>query len=237
MTSEAVCSLAWPDEVFYRRLMSIVDDFGRHEANPQLLRSKCYPLQTDVVRVADISRSMAACQKAGLVVLYEVHGKQYLEVSKFGQQQRTASKCPAFDEQSTAIDFTRNHLLANAHLGVVVVEDEGDSSGDGGAVDDSPATPARLPVILIPINGSGEVGIFADQLHEFEALYPAVDVMAELRKMRGWAVANPTRRKTKTGVLRFVNAWLSKAQDTGGIGQRGAAPVERGPSHGLPEIR
>lgn len=94
LTSERVASLGWPEEVFYRRLMSIVDDYGRHEAGVQLLRSRCYPLQTDQVRVADISRWMAACQKAGLVVLYEVAGKQYLQIENFGQQQRSASKCP-----------------------------------------------------------------------------------------------------------------------------------------------
>lgn len=95
LTSESVCSLGWPEEVFYRRLMSIVDDYGRHEASVQLLRSRCYPLQTDQVRVADISRWMAACQKAGLILVYEVAGKQYLQLQKFGQQQRSASKCPA----------------------------------------------------------------------------------------------------------------------------------------------
>lgn len=116
LTSERVCSLGWPDEVFYRRLMSIVDDYGRHEANPQLLRSKCYPLQTDAVRVADITRWMAACQKAGLVVLYEVQGKQYLELSNFGQQQRSASKCP----QPPQIDSSCAQPPSDAHLVVSV---------------------------------------------------------------------------------------------------------------------
>jgi hypothetical protein len=51
LTSEAVASLDWAAEVFYRRLHSIVDDYGRHEAGQQLLRAKCYPLQTDSVRV------------------------------------------------------------------------------------------------------------------------------------------------------------------------------------------
>ena len=95
LTSEAVSRLDWPEEVFYRRLMSVVDDYGRCEANPQLLRSRCYPLQVDKVRVADIARWMAACQKAGLIAHYEVSGKAYLQIEKFGQQQRSASKCPA----------------------------------------------------------------------------------------------------------------------------------------------
>jgi hypothetical protein len=117
LTSESVCSLGWPEEVFYRRLMSIVDDYGRCEANPQLLRSRCYPLQTDAVRVADITRWMAACHDAGLILVYAVQGKQYLEVSKFGQQQRSASKCPP----PPTSDSNCYQSTADAHLDVSVV--------------------------------------------------------------------------------------------------------------------
>lgn len=128
LTSEAVSTLAWPDEVFYRRLMSIVDDYGRCEANPQLLRSRCYPLQTDQVRVADISRWMAACQKAGLIALYDVAGKSYLQIEKFGQQQRSASKCP----EPPSVASNCSQAPANEHLGVFVfggVVEGGDEGG------------------------------------------------------------------------------------------------------------
>lgn len=154
LTSDAVCSLGWPEEVFYRRLMSIVDDYGRHEAGVQLLRSRCYPLQTDLVRVADISRWMAACQKAGLILVYEVAGKQYLQIQKFGQQQRSASKCPS----PIATDINCKQVPADAHLdvSVVVVEDVVDSSvpnGTGGKppvaepekTEDPPANPHADP--------------------------------------------------------------------------------------------
>lgn len=113
LSSEKVALLGWPEEVFYRRLQSVVDDYGRYEANPQLLRARCYPLQTDQVRAADISRWMAACQKSGLILCYEVDRKQYLEVLNFGQQQRSASKYPAPDSKCY-------QALADAHLGVSV---------------------------------------------------------------------------------------------------------------------
>jgi len=116
LASERVSKLGWPEEVFYRRLMSVVDDYGRMESNPQLLRAKCYPLQTDSVRVTDISRWMAACQKAGLILEYAANGKQYLEILDFGQQLRSASKCP--DPQSVASKCLQP--LANEHLDVSV---------------------------------------------------------------------------------------------------------------------
>lgn len=126
--------LGWPEEVFFRRLMSIVDDYGRYEANPQLLRSRCYPLQTDAVRVTDITRWLAACQTAGVILYYAVLGKQYLEVINFQQQQRSASKYPPL----TSDDAACNHLLAHAHLGVSVVVS---------VVDKKPTalSPAKLP--------------------------------------------------------------------------------------------
>lgn len=46
--------------------------------------------------------------------------------------------------------------------------------------------------------------------------YQAVDVRQELKAMASWLDANPTRRKTKRGIKRFVNTWLAKAQDRGG---------------------
>ena len=130
LSSEKMASLNWPEEVFYRRIMSIVDDYGRYEANPQLLRSRCYPLQTDAVRVTDISRWMAACQTAGLILCYAVLGKQYLEVLNFQQQQRTASKFP----QPPAVDNACKQMIANAHLVVSV----------SGVVSDTPSAAQKV---------------------------------------------------------------------------------------------
>ena len=119
LSSEKIASLGWPEEVFYRRLMSIVDDYGRTEANPQLLRARCYPLQTDQVRVTDIARWMAACQKSSLILCYADGSKQYLEVSNFQQQQRSPSKYPAPPASANGCA----QMIADAHLGVSVVED------------------------------------------------------------------------------------------------------------------
>ena len=46
--------------------------------------------------------------------------------------------------------------------------------------------------------------------------YPEVNVDQELMAMESWLDANPTKRKTKAGIKRFVNSWLSRAQNQGG---------------------
>ena len=44
-------------------------------------------------------------------------------------------------------------------------------------------------------------------------VYPALDVAYEIAKMREWLISNPTKRKTKKGIRRFVTNWLGKEQD------------------------
>jgi hypothetical protein len=67
-------------------------------------------------------------------------------------------------------------------------------------------------IINIPIN-SGEYPISQNQIFEWETLYPNVDVIQALRNIRGWNLANPKRRKTKSGILSHINTWLSKEQN------------------------
>ncbi len=86
LTSESVNTLTWFAEVFYRRLLNKLDDAGRYEARPELLRTSLFPLKTNQVSATDISKLLNECVSAGLVRCYEVGGKQYLEVHKFGQR-------------------------------------------------------------------------------------------------------------------------------------------------------
>lgn len=78
----------------------------------------------------------------------------------------------------------------------------------------APDSSSPISSISLFLNTGEEYPIFKEQIKEWSELYPNVDVEQELRKMRGWLQANPSRRKTKSGVMRFVNNWLSKAQDT-----------------------
>lgn len=53
----------------------------------------------------------------------------------------------------------------------------------------------------------------------WQRTYPAINVHQELNAMESWLDANPTRRKTSRGIKRFINSWLSRAQDRGGSPQ------------------
>ena len=219
LTSERVNKLAWPAEVFYRRLMSVVDDFGRFYAKPELLLAACYPLHIEKVRKADIASWIGATCEAGLVRRYTVEGKDYLEVVDFRQQQRAKSKFPDPLPDACAADAKQMHsrCAADAHVyeDVVVVVSEGVTSVE----------PRGSPLFVsLPLVGRGEFAVTEAMVAEWASAYPAVDVRQELREMRAWCLANPEKRKTGRGISRFVVAWLGRQQDKGGGGAKPSLP-------------
>lgn len=97
LTSGRVASLSWEEEVFYRRLLSLVDDYGLSDARPSVLRSALYPLQLEKMSECNVQRCLAACETAGLILLFARNGKSFLMVRDFGQSLRSAPKYPLPD--------------------------------------------------------------------------------------------------------------------------------------------
>ena len=92
--SERVNSLSWQGEVFFRRLINKVDDFGRLYASPTLLRAALFPLQLDKVTEKDVVRLIAELEEKGLLATYEVDGKRFLALAKWEQGRAKKSKHP-----------------------------------------------------------------------------------------------------------------------------------------------
>ena len=87
-----------------------------------------------------------------------------------------------------------------------------------------PETVSAPPIISIILNDKTFFDVLPEDYNRWCELYPAVNVMQELRKMSGWCTDNPTRRKTKKGIRRFINNWLAGEQDKGGRYRGGNAP-------------
>lgn len=72
--------------------------------------------------------------------------------------------------------------------------------------------------LTLLLKDKSEYPILEKQISEWERLYPLADIRQELRNMRGWLQGNPQKRKTRSGILRFINGWLSRTQEKGGNG-------------------
>lgn len=225
LTSSRVDELDAAGEVFYRRLMSKVDDHGLFDARLSILRSSLYPLRVDRVREADISRWIAACEKAGLIALYTYESKPYLQMLDTRWAKRGEPKFPLPPPNSigeiTAVNSCKQ-TKTDVSLFVFegVVEDDISSEclthpdpPNANALDGGALPKIQLSEFKIPLNDGSEHAVTAQTLQEWVKSFPAVDVGQELREMRAWSLANKAKRKTKRGVEAFVVRWLQKAQD------------------------
>lgn len=136
LTSDRIEQLDAPAEVFYRRLMSKVDDHGLYDARPSILRSSLYPLRVDRVREADIARWIAACEKAGVIALYQHDGKPYLQMLDTRWQARSEAKYPLPSAGEPVKPVSPANTCAQVQTGEHL-----DGVGDGDVVDKPPLPP------------------------------------------------------------------------------------------------
>lgn len=76
----------------------------------------------------------------------------------------------------------------------------------------APACPSAAGLLL---NDGTVYAVSAEEMREWAGTYPAVDVEQEFREMAAWLRNNPTKRKTRRGVKRFIMNWLGAEQDKG----------------------
>jgi uncharacterized protein YdaU (DUF1376 family) len=78
-----------------------------------------------------------------------------------------------------------------------------------------PQSDSEPAVIALPLVDKTDFLVTTQQLEEWSAAYPGVDVLQQLRSMRQWCMANQAQRKTRRGICAFVVRWLAKEQDRG----------------------
>lgn len=116
LDSLLVNSLSEAAEILYRRLMSVVDDYGRCDADAELIRARCFPRQLErwpVERVAAHLRELQfpTISHGGspLVTVYSVAHKKYLQINNFGQRVQSRPKFPGPEDGEVLADSTVDH--------------------------------------------------------------------------------------------------------------------------------
>lgn len=203
--SEAVNRLSWRAEVFWRRLINKVDDFGRLSAHPALLRAKLFPLQIDKMSEKDVSRTLAECQAAGVLSVYSVDGKDYLAMHKWEKGRAKESKHP--DPPADLAAHLHAHVYTCLQASADVPDSDSDSDTDPDQVDS--------PQALAWDKSRGITGVSDQDREQWAIAYPACDLDRQLAAMHQWLLSNP-RKARKSNWRRFVTTWLKSSQDRGG---------------------
>lgn len=116
-TSPEIERLSDGAEAFFLRLTTVVEDYGRFDARGDVLRSAVYPIRRRMTTQRVLDR-LAECVDAGIVSVYDVSDRPYLQVVNWSKYQRVRaqkSKFPAPSEgRPLTPDDIRGQLRANA---------------------------------------------------------------------------------------------------------------------------
>ena len=110
--SEEIDALTSDQEVFFYRLMVVVDDFGLMDARPAIIKAKCYPLKS--IDINYIQVMLSALQTLDLIRMYMVSGKPYLSITNWAKHQQIRAKRAKYPMPDQADDSTCNQLISDA---------------------------------------------------------------------------------------------------------------------------
>lgn len=213
-TSKKINSLSDFEFRTWAYLITYVDDYGRGSADPELLKGFVFPRRKEV-RKQDIRKALAALERTGSILLYDVAGEPYFCFPNWSEHQRIQTKkskypAPADCDMSRWLTVIHGDSPPESESNP---NPESESNPKEGGGEPQAASP---PVVSIPLNDGTEYPVSQEQCQEWAGVYPAVDVIQQLREMREWCRNNPAKRKTAKGVRSFITRWLAKEQDRGG---------------------
>ena len=115
-TSNEIETLTPEQEILFYRIIVNCDDYGRMDARLPILRAKCFPLRIDKIKDKDIQGWLDALIKQGLIYIYAVDGKQYLQMTTWEKHQQVRakrSKFPAPDNGVITSDINGNQMQSD----------------------------------------------------------------------------------------------------------------------------
>lgn len=118
-TSDTLNRLTDFEERFWHRLTVNCDDYGRFDARPAILKSRLFPLM-DGKTLKNMSDTLNRLASVGLVEIYEVDGKPFLQLVTWDKYQRIRAKRSKFP----APDGNCRQLTAD----VAVIQSESESN-------------------------------------------------------------------------------------------------------------
>lgn len=230
--SEQISNCSRDSRLLFIGLWNFSDDNGIHPASILKLKNEIFP--ADNISLKEMQKLIDELVKNNLLIAYTIENKMYWKVTGWNAHQvihKPTFKYPEPSIEALNKDNSYNFRGNPRKSAKVVCGMEGNGMEGNGVIYNSyqdiitsGAEPknemfqnCEIEDVLITfvLNDKSEYPITQTKVDEWQSLFPAVDIMEQLRKAKSWCIDNPTRRKTKRGILSFINRWLCKEQDNG----------------------
>jgi hypothetical protein len=122
-------------------LITYVDDYGRGDARPAIIKGTCFPLRERLTN-KEIEAGLTGLAGLGCIGLYRVDGRSYLYFPTWEKHQsirNKKSKFPAPEEASHGIESNCNQVKSN----VPVIQSESESESKSEYESEEPPKPPK----------------------------------------------------------------------------------------------
>nr|DAH31043.1 MAG TPA: replisome organizer [Caudoviricetes sp.] len=215
-SSEKIASLSDFEFRLWVGLITQVDDAGRGDARPAIIKGRVFPFR-ERLSIKDIDAALQALAAKGCVSLYTVDGKPYFLFPGWVKHQRVRDCKPKYPEPLENLNLPQSAAsCGELPQSAALIQSESEFESNPKEYCAEPQAADAPPVISLPLNDGTFFDVSENDRAKWSQLYPNVDVLQQIRNMAGWCDANPTKRKTRGGIKRFITAWLAREQDKGG---------------------
>jgi len=187
--------------VLYFMVYPHLDCEGRYSGDPEDIKEDCCPKLKYSIR--QIAESVIDMAEVGLLILYEIKNKVYVQFTKFEEFQslkkdrEAPSKIPA--PESVGVTQENSGPTPSLYLRLSLRLNKGKKVKE---------------LIFFDYKNGDWKNISQNDIDGWKQAYPACDIFIELFQMREWCLSNPN--KTKKNWRRFITNWLSRTQEKGG---------------------
>ena len=184
--------------VFYRSFYEAVKDLSPEDFKQSVEAIMEYGLNDNEVNASGVARAVFIMAKPQI----DKNNKRYENGLKGGRK-------PSDNQNTTKTEPSNNQDVTKCEPNV------NDNVNDNVNVKKSIAPCDKSPCAgKFLLNDATEYEVSENDVVTYQQLYPGIDVMQELRNIEAWCLSNPKNRKTRNGAKRFLNAWLSRSQNS-----------------------
>jgi len=200
--SEAIDNLSPLAETLFYRLLVTVDDFGRFDARPAMIKAQCFPIK-ESVSINKCKDLLEELSKAGLILLYQVQDKPYIQMCKWDNIPRAKeSKYP-----------TSANSCIQVHADVPLTETETETETETKTKTETYiCSPSGVPDGLPNCDHDGVIALY----HQFLPTLRRVEVWNDTRKgylRQRWREVADELSKTKTVEASDILGWFAEFFD------------------------
>ena len=184
--------------VFYRSFYEAVKDFAPEDFKNSVCAIMEYGLNEKEPETSGIEKAIYLLAKPQI----DANNRRYQNGTKGGRPKTET------EPNRNQTEPNRNQTETKPKPKENVKENVNNNTS---AADDSDESPCAGRFLL---TDGTEYEVSENDVVAYQQLYPGIDVSQELRNIQAWCLSNPKNRKTRNGAKRFMNGWLSRAQNS-----------------------